>query len=146
MATENYNEMTLVNLKEIAKEKGIKNISKLKKSELIEELVKITPNKENNQKQICCCRYYFSNSIQLYGCYGLHSVCRAFGNYADSHILLKSRFQTNGRIEFSWCISTCDYDFKSVFGRRHRNVVVIFSDNGNNSVGKQNRGLFIPKA
>ena len=29
----------------IAKEKGIKNISKLKKSELIEELVKITPNK-----------------------------------------------------------------------------------------------------
>ena len=45
MATENYNEMTLVNLKEIAEEKGIKNISKLKKSELIEELVKITPNK-----------------------------------------------------------------------------------------------------
>ena len=45
MATENYNEMTLVNLKEIAKEKGIKNISKLRKSELIEELVKITPNK-----------------------------------------------------------------------------------------------------
>ena len=45
MATENYNEMTLVNLKEIAKEKVIKNISKLKKSELIEELVKITPNK-----------------------------------------------------------------------------------------------------
>ena len=45
MATENYNEMTLANLKEIAKEKGIKNISKLKKSELIEELVKITPNK-----------------------------------------------------------------------------------------------------
>ena len=45
MATENYKEMTLVNLKEIAKEKGIKNISKLKKSELIEELVKITPNK-----------------------------------------------------------------------------------------------------
>ena len=45
MATEKYNEMTLVNLKEIAKEKGIKNISKLKKSELIEELVKITPNK-----------------------------------------------------------------------------------------------------
>ena len=45
MATENYNEMTLATLKEIAKEKGIKNISKLKKSELIEELVKITPNK-----------------------------------------------------------------------------------------------------
>ncbi|MCQ2969539.1 MAG: transcription termination factor Rho [Clostridium sp.] len=37
--------MTLASLKEIAKEKGIKNISKLKKSELIEELVKITPNK-----------------------------------------------------------------------------------------------------
>lgn len=45
MKIENYNEMTLANLKEIAKEKGIKNISKLKKSELIEELVKITPNK-----------------------------------------------------------------------------------------------------
>ena len=45
METENYNEMTLANLKEIAKEKGIKNISKLKKSELIEELVKITHNK-----------------------------------------------------------------------------------------------------
>lgn len=45
MKTENYNEMTLATLKEIAKEKGIKNISKLKKSELIEELVKITPNK-----------------------------------------------------------------------------------------------------
>ena len=45
METENYNEMTLATLKEIAKEKGIKNISKLKKSELIEELVKITPNK-----------------------------------------------------------------------------------------------------
>ena len=45
MATENYNEMTLDNLKETAKDKGIKNISKLKKSELIEELVKITPNK-----------------------------------------------------------------------------------------------------
>ena len=45
MATENYNDMTLANLKEIAKEKGIKNISKLKKSELIEELIKITPNR-----------------------------------------------------------------------------------------------------
>ena len=45
METENYHEMTLATLKEIAKEKGIKNISKLKKSELIEELVKITPNK-----------------------------------------------------------------------------------------------------
>ena len=45
METENYNEMTLATLKEIAKEKGIKNISKLKKSELIEELVKLTPNK-----------------------------------------------------------------------------------------------------
>jgi len=45
LETENYNEMTLATLKEIAKEKGIKNISKLKKSELIEELVKITPNK-----------------------------------------------------------------------------------------------------
>ena len=47
--------MTLVNLKEIAKEKGIKNISKLKKSELIEELVKITPNKieKNGTTTVC---------------------------------------------------------------------------------------------
>ena len=43
--SENYNEMTLVSLKEIAKEKGIKNISKLKKGELIEELTKMAPNK-----------------------------------------------------------------------------------------------------
>ena len=33
--------MTLVQLKEIAKELGIKNISKLKKSELIEEISKL---------------------------------------------------------------------------------------------------------
>jgi transcription termination factor Rho len=36
--------MTLVDLKNKAKELGIKNISKLKKSELIDELVKVTPN------------------------------------------------------------------------------------------------------
>ncbi|WP_423739051.1 transcription termination factor Rho [Clostridium cuniculi] len=36
--------MTLVDLKNKAKELGIKNISKLKKSEIIDELVKVTPN------------------------------------------------------------------------------------------------------
>ena len=41
MTKEQYNSMTLVQLKEIAKELGIKNISKLKKSELIEALIKI---------------------------------------------------------------------------------------------------------
>ena len=45
MDKETYNDMTLVELKEIAKERGIKNISKLKKQELIEELIKTTPNK-----------------------------------------------------------------------------------------------------
>ncbi|WP_370832481.1 transcription termination factor Rho [Clostridium sp.] len=36
--------MTLVDLKNKAKELGIKNISKLKKSEIIDELLKVTPN------------------------------------------------------------------------------------------------------
>ena len=36
--------MTLVDLKNNAKELGIKNISKLKKNEIIDELVKVTPN------------------------------------------------------------------------------------------------------
>lgn len=44
MTREIYSEMTLVDLKNKAKELGIKNISKLKKSELIDELVKVTPN------------------------------------------------------------------------------------------------------
>ena len=44
MTREIYSEMTLVELKNKAKELGIKNISKLKKSELIDELVKVTPN------------------------------------------------------------------------------------------------------
>ena len=44
MTRETYAEMTLVDLKSKAKELGIKNISKLKKSEIIDELVKVTPN------------------------------------------------------------------------------------------------------
>ena len=44
MTREMYAEMTLVDLKNKAKELGIKNISKLKKSEIIDELMKITPN------------------------------------------------------------------------------------------------------
>lgn len=44
MTREIYSEMTLVDLKNKAKELGIKSISKLKKSELIDELVKVTPN------------------------------------------------------------------------------------------------------
>ena len=44
MTREIYSEMTLVDLKNKAKELGIKNISKLKKSELIDEVVKVTPN------------------------------------------------------------------------------------------------------
>lgn len=44
MTREMYAEMTLVDLKNKAKELGIKNISKFKKSEIIDELMKITPN------------------------------------------------------------------------------------------------------
>lgn len=44
MTRETYAEMTLVDLKNKAKELGIKNISKLKKSEIIDELVKVLPN------------------------------------------------------------------------------------------------------
>lgn len=44
MTREIYSEMTLVDLKNKAKELGIKNISKLKKNEIIDELVKVTPN------------------------------------------------------------------------------------------------------
>ena len=44
MTREAYAEMTLVDLKNKAKELGIKNISKLKKSEIIDELLKVTPN------------------------------------------------------------------------------------------------------
>ncbi len=43
MNKENYEKKTLIELKEIAKELNIKNISKLKKSELIEEIVNNSP-------------------------------------------------------------------------------------------------------
>ena len=44
LTRETYAEMTLVDLKNKAKDLGIKNISKLKKSEIIDELMKVTPN------------------------------------------------------------------------------------------------------
>lgn len=44
MTREMYAEMTLVDLKNKAKELGIKNLSKLKKSEIIDELLKVSPN------------------------------------------------------------------------------------------------------
>ena len=44
MTRETYAEMTLVDLKNKAKELGIKHISNLKKNEIIDELVKVTPN------------------------------------------------------------------------------------------------------
>ena len=47
MTREIYSEMTLVDLKNKAKELGIKNISKLKKSELIDELVKVCGQDRN---------------------------------------------------------------------------------------------------
>ena len=42
----NFNDLKITELKELAKEKGIKNISKLKKDELIAELKKISEEKE----------------------------------------------------------------------------------------------------
>lgn len=45
MTRENYEKMTLVELKETAKSLGIKNISKLKKLELVDEIIKKSPNK-----------------------------------------------------------------------------------------------------
>lgn len=44
MTKQEYEGMTLTNLKEVAKELGIKNISKFKKNELIEEILKTSPN------------------------------------------------------------------------------------------------------
>ena len=44
MTKHDYENMTLSKLKEIAKEIGIKNISKYKKNELIEEIIKVSPN------------------------------------------------------------------------------------------------------
>lgn len=44
MTKEAYKNMTLVELKGVAKDMGIKNISKLKKSELVEEIVQNAPN------------------------------------------------------------------------------------------------------
>ena len=44
MTKEKYKSMTLVELKNIAKEIGIKNISKFKKNELIEEILSNKPN------------------------------------------------------------------------------------------------------
>ena len=43
MINKDLENMTLIELKEAAKEMGIKNISKLKKAELIEEIIKISP-------------------------------------------------------------------------------------------------------
>ncbi|MBC5630178.1 transcription termination factor Rho [Clostridium sp. NSJ-6] len=45
MTRENYEKMTLAELKEVAKNLGIKNISKLKKLELVDEIIKKSPNK-----------------------------------------------------------------------------------------------------
>ena len=47
MSKEQYDNMTLLELKEIAKELGIKNISKFKKSQLIEEIAKLKINSIN---------------------------------------------------------------------------------------------------
>ena len=44
MTKQEYENMTLSSLKEIAKELGVKNISKYKKNELIDEMIKVSPN------------------------------------------------------------------------------------------------------
>ncbi|MDF2907535.1 MAG: rho [Herbinix sp.] len=46
-----YDSMTLANLREIAKEKGLKNITTMKKSELIEALLKVAPEEEPVQAE-----------------------------------------------------------------------------------------------
>jgi len=48
LTKEQYEDMTLVALKDVAKEIGVKNISKFKKSELVEEILKIKENSINN--------------------------------------------------------------------------------------------------
>ena len=45
-----YDSMTLVKLRKIAKEKGMKNIASLKKSELIEALKKHDSNESNTEE------------------------------------------------------------------------------------------------
>ena len=50
MTREAYSEMTLADLKNKAKELGIKNISKLKKSELIDELLNVNSSKVEESK------------------------------------------------------------------------------------------------
>ena len=52
MTINQYESMTLVQLKEKAKELGVKNISKKKKSDLIEELKTIDNNHNNSNKVI----------------------------------------------------------------------------------------------
>lgn len=44
MTKQEYESMTLTSLKDIAKDLGVKNISKYKKNELIEEIIKSSPN------------------------------------------------------------------------------------------------------
>lgn len=44
LTKQEYENMTLSSLKEIAKELGVKNISKFKKNELIDEIIKVSPN------------------------------------------------------------------------------------------------------
>ncbi|MEQ8199757.1 MAG: Rho termination factor N-terminal domain-containing protein, partial [Clostridiaceae bacterium] len=44
MSKEKYLQMTLVELKEVAKELGIKNLSKKKKGEIIEDIIASSPN------------------------------------------------------------------------------------------------------
>ena len=44
MTKQEYESMTLTNLKDIAKNLGVKNISKYKKNELIEEILKTSIN------------------------------------------------------------------------------------------------------
>jgi transcription termination factor Rho len=46
-----YDSMTLANLREIAKEKGLKNITTMKKSELIEVLIKVSSEEEPVQTE-----------------------------------------------------------------------------------------------
>ena len=47
----NFNDYTLVELRQLAKENGIKNVSKLKKEELV-SLLEASNNEDSNKKSI----------------------------------------------------------------------------------------------
>ena len=48
----NYEDMSLLELREMAKEKELKNVSKMKKQELIDALKEVIGDEKNDKEQI----------------------------------------------------------------------------------------------